>query len=366
VSSIESSIFTAGDYNALVADEKYTALLTHLFSHCSVVFVGYGLSEDYVLQLMVGSSELHQVFGDGPHFAILGSKRDHLPGSVKPILYLNEPHHDHRAAIRILEEIKHAREVSDVGLARRLLEPCHGSATALKSCHLISDFLPPGTWNVSHTLTLDRADGSKARVTVGHGFNAAEVPFTISTAIHDLAVGLLCFDLVYIPINAIGKLHEVLGFQMFWQLIKSESIRFIHWQSEEGVFVAGDDATIVGELKQIAVLGEHRLPRSTGEVIRRFLHPVDGKDTEAEALFQKLESNAVFISDAEIPDVGNLVKGLLLLPTIRRLLGFSDGILLDSLPQLADFSCPPASSACPARRHLSILGHFIGQAPFWR
>ena len=61
----------------------------------------------------------------------------------------------------------------------------------------------------------------------GDGFTDAEIPSTISTAMHDLIVGLLCFDEIYSYLTSVGQIHNLIGSRALIELIMSGSIKFV-------------------------------------------------------------------------------------------------------------------------------------------
>ena len=70
VSSVQSMVFTRGDYEELCGNESYLSTLRHLFAECSTVFIGYSLSDDYVLSQLTKNFDARKLFGDGPHFIV--------------------------------------------------------------------------------------------------------------------------------------------------------------------------------------------------------------------------------------------------------------------------------------------------------
>ena len=47
------------------------------------------------------------------------------------------------------------------------------------------------------------------------------------SALHDLVVGLVCFDVIYLSISHLGKLHNLLGSSWFWRFVEVEAIRLV-------------------------------------------------------------------------------------------------------------------------------------------
>lgn len=330
VSSIESIVFTADEYAELVKDNKYLSLIRHIFSETILIFVGYGLGDDYVLDLLSCSEELKNIFGDGPHFAVLPGPKSNLPQSVNAIRYKPEPYRDHRTAIQVVDEIRCIKSTSsdDKQSACESLNP-----NKIFSVHLVSDVHPPGTWESSVTLQIERGNDLPKVVIIGHGISNSELPHTNSTAMHDLIVGLLCFDIVYAPLSSLSRVHVLLGSDIFWEFVKNEYLRFIEWKSDLGIIYPSTTAISGGELASIFARKKDGSERTIPELIRKHLLPVPGKEKVAEELFESLESKIEVIDRPKEPHILNLVRGLLLRPSIRNLLGMSGGVLPTSIPR---------------------------------
>ncbi len=141
-SAVEQMVFTAEDYSKLQSDHAYLTLLKHVFSNAIVVFVGYGLKDEYVLDLIRELDPSLKIFGNGPHFVATASPSLKLPSSILPIKYFvgNKP--DHRAAIDVLDIIIAAK---DGKLSRLPVNNVTTSGSELESGYFISDFTPAGT-----------------------------------------------------------------------------------------------------------------------------------------------------------------------------------------------------------------------------
>jgi hypothetical protein len=141
LSMVRSLVLTSQDYAQLLRDTIYLSLINHIFAEAMVVFIGYGPGDDYVLDLLRKSGQLKQLFGDGPHFAIISGNTTDLPNSISRIRYHPRPHKDHRSAIQIVDE---ARKVL-VNPDFLPLMSVDQKPDTLISGHLISDIWPPGT-----------------------------------------------------------------------------------------------------------------------------------------------------------------------------------------------------------------------------
>jgi SIR2-like domain len=327
VSEIETVVFTANDYQRLVSDSAYIAVLDYLFKNCSVLFLGYGLQDEYVVGLLARAHDLNTLFGVGPHFAVLPSRKAALPRTVHQILYETELHGDHRSAIRVLEEVQYT-----AAIGRSAYTPVE-SQRVVKSAHFISDIYPVGIWTCSQTFRYGQETGHNFIAQVGHGIQATELPSPASTAMHDMIVGLLCFDQVYMPLRAAHRIYGLIGEQRFWHLIENEAFRFIHWDADE-IIVFDDEPEFlhgsVGSAKNLRL-------QSVDQSIRAQMKATPGTENQAEVLFDRLKAATVPLLSTDLPVIPDLVRGLLLFPTIRSLLGMSDGISVTSIPHWLQF-----------------------------
>lgn len=332
ISSINSVVFTSEDYANLIGDSNYTTLLKYIFSSTHVVFIGYGLGDEYVLKSLLSVEKLKAIFGDGPHFAVLPEIKVTLPPSTRIISYITEPHRDHRSSIQVVNEIKTAKKINN---DRPLNQFESLKSSKISSSHLLSYIYPPGTWTSSQHIQLAGADGGKEpsrSVYVGNGFDNSELPLSSSTAMHDVIVGLLCFDIVYCPLAALSRLHDLLGSDIFWELIKNDCLKFIEWESQEGIIYPHAKALTGGDLGSLSALNKDKKEKTIQETIRKHLKPVPGREKTAEELFSLLENNIKIIDRSLEPSVPNLVRGLLLRPSLRKMIGMSGGVLTTSIP----------------------------------
>ncbi|TRZ52183.1 hypothetical protein D4S03_03880 [bacterium] len=333
VSSIESIIFSSRDYVTLNADSKYIALLKHILSETMVVFVGYGLSEDYVLDLLSSNDDLKSIFGDGPHFAILTEERL-FPNSVKIIKYIPEPYRDYRSVIQVVDEIKIAhnkdnkKEISGYELIR---------SENITSAHLISDIYPPGRWDSSANIEIVDDHGSVKKIFTGHGIDNSEMPLTVSTAMHDLVVGLICFDTVYVPLTALSRTHTLLGSDYFWELVRNNCLKFIEWEGFQGIVYPSSASFTGGDLCSFETFNPDGRQITIQQKIRKHLIPIPGKEKEAEDNFILLETKIEFIDRSKEPSIPDLTRGLLYRQSIRSLIGMSGGTPSTSLPHWMTF-----------------------------
>lgn len=358
ISDIQSTVFTSEDYDRLFADARYLALLKRILSRTSVVFVGYGLQDDYLLSLLQQNHSLAELFGDGPHFAILSSAPAVLPSSVRVIRYTPEPHRDHRSSITVLEEIRSLRSEQPEFVHPPAEETA--AQTRSRSAHLLFYILPPGTWTTSQTVNLKDSTGAEKQLITGTGFTDEELPVNRSTAMHDLIVGLLCFDQVVAPIQALSAVHNLLGAERFWALVHEDVLVFVSWSDQIGVIFPSADSISAGDLGSFELHNPDFTKRNVGEIIRKQLNPVPGNEEEAEKLFSDLEARIREIKESEEGSIPHMVRGLLLRPSIRQLLGMSGGTPLNSLPRWQVFPVLRLANAVKIGAACRILG--IGSA----
>ena len=94
VSAIGSVVFATDDYERLVADSSYIHALDTLFSTSTVIFLGYGLRDQYLIELLTKNYEDFSLFGAGPHFTVTTCPP--RATSLRPIGYHISLHPDHR------------------------------------------------------------------------------------------------------------------------------------------------------------------------------------------------------------------------------------------------------------------------------
>jgi hypothetical protein len=333
ISRIDSMIFTTEDYDSLVNDMTYTESLVQLLSSTSVIFLGYSLADEYVMKLLERNVGLKKLFGDGPHFLITSKDDVNLPKNVHPIRYMNDLHSDHRSAISVADIVRHSHvNQTDIAGVRRY--PEEEAKQPLESAYYISDLHPPGTWKSSHTLELENGVGGKLQAIVGTGFIDKELPYKVSEALHDLVVGLICFDRVYIPLSALSKVHDLVGGATFWILINEDVLRLVHYENGEPAMLFSSNDVCTGGSLGMAILGGRapaRLP--IGELIDRHLKPVPGHEDIARQQLDALSRRVVVLKGDEKLSVKDATLGALLHPHIRELLGLSDSVLPTDIPR---------------------------------
>jgi hypothetical protein len=340
ISSVSSTVFTTTDYRALIGDSSYQQALTYIFAGCSVVFIGYGVRDNYVVTQLSEDASARSLFGPGPHFVVTN---DNLSvSSLHPIRYDIKLHPDHKAALNVLasiqQSIKSSLSANPTSMKTPQPPPEQLNPLAVpkgKTGYYISDFLPPGTWLTSQDITGKSGD-EVVEASVGLGFTNEEIPLRISTALHDMVVGLTCFDYVYLPFSALGLVHNTLGSQLFWELVRLDALRFIRSDAQiAAVFKKGEAIGDVGNILGGTKSGPE--PAAISELIRKALAPAPGKEAIAEQLFSTLEQRIAFYRRNVELDLPAIVRGALLMPNVSKLLGIGDAILPTQTPRWLRF-----------------------------
>lgn len=341
VSSIQSTVFSTDDYNVLMQDQPYLQTLKYIFTSCTVVFLGYSVSDDYVIRLLQQNTAEMNLFGSGPHFVVTNDPI--RVDSLHQIKYLIKIHPDHRAVLSILDII--AESATPGNLLSSLVEASESTEStesedttpketvpAGRTAYYLSDFAAPGTWQTSQEITAKGEDEKVIEGSVGLGFTNDEVPFRQSTALHDLVVALVCFDYIYLPLSALTPVFSVLGEDLLRELLRQDVLRFIHNISEVAILFQPN--TAVGNIASLTLkTKDNGVPEPLSDRIRRMLDPVPGKEHEAQQLFEELERRTTIYRRADEINFPSLVRSALLMPAVSRLLGIGDAVLPSQVPK---------------------------------
>jgi hypothetical protein len=331
ISSIEGTVFAADDYKTLLETRPFLDLIQFLFSNSCIVFLGYGLRDDYLIKGLEAASLARPLFGTGPHFAVLPTRDERLPDSIRTITYQTEQRGDHRSSLVVLDILARARSVPRV--ATPLPEKHTDSTPDISSAYYIADFTPPGIWQSSYNLQAVGASGQGLDITIGTGFVDSELTFRSSTAMHDLTVGLICFDYVCLPLLDLGKVHQLLGSEKFWELIRERALRFVYCPSSVAVLYPNKATMSGGDIGMMKLVGDGTAPLSVPQVIRKQLGVVPGKESEADDLFKRLEALVTVLDEALSAPLPELVRGTLIQPSVQKALGISEDFLPTKVPR---------------------------------
>lgn len=327
ISSVSSAVFAKSDYQQLVESEQYVAALRSLFSMASVLFLGYGLKDEYVLKLIGDVEGMHKLFGSGPHFLVTAS-----PGppnnTIHKIAYKINCYPDHRAALTVLNLVEQAKAgpvVEVLSTAEKV------DSTKKESGFYISDFKPSGTHISGNALELTPPEGEKINALVGLGFVEGELPMSGTAAFHDLAVGLVCFDRIFLPLSSLGTLHQRAA-DVFWPLMDTGAIKYVDVVHEPFILSMPED--LFGDIGVLHVVDPHQKEtRSSMSVVRRMIKPAPGREGEANKKIEGLSRDIISFSDSETLNLPQMVRDALLLPRVSELLGFSDFSVPNRIPR---------------------------------
>lgn len=338
VSAIASTVFTTRDYEQLVSDSAFLHCVDLIFSSCTVIFLGYGVRDNYLIDLLTQQRKHFALFGSGPHFAVT-TDAINVP-SIHRIDYHVKLYPDHRAAVTVLSYIRQAVELqkSIPSVVFSASDAIHApEKNSTRTAYYISDIMPAGTWQTSQVFTAKNAQGTEIKATTGLGFTNDEVPFWTSTAMHDVAVGLTCFDALYFPLSAAAAVHQTLGSELFWPLVESDIISFVHIMHIPSVVSSPDG--VIGDLGIVSLAKDveygEDIVRAT---IRGQIRPMPGREGQAEKLLDGLEKKTAIYAKSEEIELPSLIRGALLMPSISQLLGISDAILPTQVPMWLVFS----------------------------
>jgi SIR2-like domain/SEC-C motif len=336
VSSIESVVFASADYQALVDSGTQVETLRALFAQATVLFIGYSLRDEYILDLFAANCGARPLFGDGPHFLITTGDTRALPDSIRAIRYSAEDYADHRSAITVLDVVRVTVETGPGWFMPETRVPQMNEPFG--SAYFLTDVTPPGTWTSSQSLVLAPGGGrpDAPNAIVGQGFDNSELPQRISPAMHDMIVGLTSFDYVHIPLSYAGRLHDLLGSATFWQLVGSGVFRFIYFQQEPTIILRSAEAVNHGDIGLLHLSNNDGQPYTPDEQIKRQIKPAPGREAEAERLFDTLARHVLTFEHPRF-NIPNLTRGALLHPSVQRLLGLSDAVVPTSIPRWLAF-----------------------------
>lgn len=328
ISAIQSTVFTSSDYAQIKGSTSYVGAVKSIFSLASVLFLGYGVNDEYVLNLLSENDKEHKLFGNGPHFRLTDSPEPPVNG-VFSIGYKTARHGDHRGALQVLQFIEQESSSSRVEVISPQRTP---AATRSESGFYISDFKPSGTYISGQFLELNNPENIRINAIVGLGFVQGELPSTEPVGFHDLAVGLTCFDRVFLPLEAVTAFHDRASSEVFWALLQSGTIKFV--DVVHLPFYLSKPENITGDIGVVRVQDpEHVETRTSMSVVRKMLHPAPGKEAEGGALIESLAPHIIQFTDSEPLNLAGMVRNGLLMPDVSRLLGYSDFATPHSIPR---------------------------------
>ncbi len=329
ISMIQSLVFTSKEYEQVQANKQYLDCLQQIFADGVVVFLGYGLRDEYIVSTMSAAAHVRPLFGSGPHFAVLAGNQPELPQNIRRVLYNNK--RDHLAPIWVVEELIVARAMRGNAIisypSRDVIPP-----TEIESIYVLSDVFTYGTWTTSQDLIVTGDDGKPSFLSVGMGFSDAELSPGSFCAIDDLVIGLVSFDVVYVPFTSVARIFNILGENVFIELIKSGALLFMMWDLDIAVGYEDVSEMVKGGMGLIRTPG-----RSVASGVRSVFAPVPGKAREAEQFWKLIEDHVLVIREEDEKELLPTVRSLLIRPSIRQALGLSELIKPMATPRWSRF-----------------------------
>ena len=298
ISAVETTVFSERDYEEVQADVSFLDALRSVLAGSTVLFLGYGLQDGHVVSALQHCAATHALFGTGGQFIVMPAGSSDAPPGVRRISYLADPP-DHRSALLALEVIAEMRNrPNSTSWAAGSADVEEQNA---ESICFIADLLPPGTVTTSQTLVA-KSESETREVVIGAGYVDGEVVLHDYSALHDVVVGLVSFDVICLSIDHLGQLHNLLGPTWFWAFVETGAIRLVNPPPEPAV-VFPEPGAIVGDIKALTVgaktsSAESFQERTIAERIRRQMKPIPGKEDAAERQMDMLGSSIVDIAHA--------------------------------------------------------------------
>lgn len=338
ISAVETVVFSARDYTAVQTDTSFVNAIHSVLANCSVLFLGYGLQDDHVIVELKHGAKTHPLFGIGPHFIVMPEGSSRVLASVRRINYRVDPA-DHRSALLTLETVAHMQASQDATTVTS--ESAEIGEPSRDSVYYIGDFLPWGKYTTAQTITASGRSGTREFI-VGEGYVDDEVVLHDYSALHDVVVGLLCFDVTCLSTDYLGRLHNLLSSFWFWRFVEIEAIRLIV-PPDEPIVVFPRPGALVGKIETVKLGAESSTAesfkeRTVAERIRLQLTPLSGKEKTAEKQMERLASMTMDLTHALTSEqLGGMTRGWMVNPSVRRLLGISGGTPIGAVPRWLAF-----------------------------
>lgn len=359
-SEIENTIWTESDYAGLVDDSRFLDNLSQILGQASVLFVGYSLRDAYILELLERNNRNAQLLGDGPHFVVTSEMSPcQAPENVRVIQYLTSNFADHRGALAAIDLLRQG-EVEPLSLRSNGHEK-------LVNAIYIPDYLSAGTWTTSQTMTFANEDGvDVGRAIVGSGFVQQEIPKIPSSALHDLVVGLMCFDRIYFPVFGIGRLVQDIGKDLFWRLVGNDVFRFVWKTSQLAILFDGVESISDGHLGSLTVqsASDPTAGRTLAEIITAQLPEECSSESGRDKVISVIDKVTVKFDGSVLDEHPALACGALLSPKLRLDIGLSDGILPTSIPEWVAFPVIRVATVVQDAEISRHLGALAAKMPF--
>lgn len=374
VSSVQTMVFTTKDYDALKSDSSFVSSVKAIFQNSSVVFIGYSLRDGYLLDLLKETADENRLFGAGPYFVVTGDPAAVIP-NIHRICYRSDRFKDHRAAMMVLDLINQSltiRDPDNIAVPLNLKTETQSESTR-ETAYYISDFKPPGTWRTHETVEIKGSDGTTGTLTCGLGFTRDELPIDGFTAMHDFAVGLICFDRVYLPLISLSALFTVVKEALFREIVNSDALRFVHTLHLPAVIY--EPGSTFGSLNLVLLRGSAptALEQDTygenpelavREMLSRQVSPASGREDEAKKFIDELENLVHVFRYRDGEGMGSGLTDAFLMPHVSKLLGIGDAILPSQVPLWLKFPYLRMADLVHTGNICSHLGIPAAKVPF--
>jgi len=324
ISDISSIVFTNEEYNELINNQAFQENLRHTMRISTLIFVGFSLRDKYILDLLSKNEKLGTLFGDGPHFAIVTEDVGLLPKNVKRIEYKSEPLHDHRTPISIIEDIAFLHKSDHLPIEV-------SSPVKTKSIHLLMDLHPEPDSNETSAFTTNSDDKIERLWFAGEGYTREELIDNKNSALHDIIVGLLCFDQIATSIWNAKAIHNILGGPLFCSLVENDILKLINWKHRSVIMFPDLTSLAGGKLLDIILQNPDGSETSGPWALRRQIIPIPGGGTAAENKIKALEDKVIELNEQGEGLILNTTRSLLLRPSVRNLLGLSHASSVESI-----------------------------------
>ncbi|MCA8950168.1 MAG: SIR2 family protein [Planctomycetes bacterium] len=340
-----SWVLTQEDYRMMLEEPGLLSNIRSLLAGSSIVFVGTGLQDAYLLRLLTDANSEAGTFGEGPHYWIAPSDSE-SPPSLRNILRIEYPidhSGSHSMALHPLEALMKARATPEAGESAISAQPrpihAREPSRPEMSTHVIFDPLPPGTYRSTNSVKIasELSGKPKAQIFFGAGFTQEEISDIRPKGLHDLLISLVCFDILSIPVDVIGRVHYLVGGSRFFALASTGAFRFLDYPKVTAVAYVDDDTISAGGLCTFDVRRDDRSQMQAIDRIRRQIAPKPEHVAIAQPLIDSLSSHVDSLTSDDFVDIQSQTTFFLANPQVRDALGITPDTPVGSIPPWQTF-----------------------------